>query len=708
MKKVPYHKLGALLWAALIALGSTLSPHAAQAETTAPTPEPSDEIVYIDAAGFIRVIDLRFDGVPEIQWVSPEAGWDGVALGDVNNDGDKEIVAIRGDGTEAKPGILAVYDPVLNTGTIADGKINGIPWAKLWEVDLGYKPIIVASGNFDNGVPGDQIIVGGNQSDPTDAKKIYRVTLWKQTSQTPNGKEWAIHQDRYFEEQWDRVAWGDFVPGGADEIGLVDTKTDLPSGGKMGIYQIDNNWRKLWDYGDSRRPARDVVFGQWKGSSQMEVATTRDPSAGQASLYVLEWSESEEDVVEDTALVFDPAPRRIAMGNTNGANNDEIFALRTVPAGVDLARLFNITRGGDSGSTHVWNNKLADSNNWGAIVMGDVDNDGRAELIMGNRADEKIRVYWSPESNDTDFRDISTTFNNRTLVVGNLDAIGFTEGPMFAVDKESLEAQIPSGGSVAVNLALRNSATAESVPFSTSFEANPAWISATPSSGNLPANGAVQNIRVNFNAADLAPGIYRSRLFIDSTANVINKPLNLVVTFTVLPAQLTATPNALFASMPVSPTESVTQTMTIKLGGTSGTAYTAAILAAPAVAAASEQLGGAIVASELNDAGALVLRNADGASVEVPLPQVIRSAEATAESWPSGVAWATLTSGKTSIPDTLTVTFDPNQVEGDFDQAMIFIYPDDSAGTPPESLHLIPLYILRTASTNYIPSVTRE
>jgi hypothetical protein len=256
-------------------------------------------------------------------------------------------------------------------------------------------------------------------------------------------------------------------------------------------------------------------------------------------------------------------------------------------------------------------------------------------------------------------------------------------------------------------LRLRNSATAEAVPFSIVAEGTPAWMTVSPTSGSVPANGVVQAINLTFNAAGLEPGVYRSRLTISSSVNVNNAPLSLPVTFTVQPALLTATPGSFFISLPVSPTVQPTQTREIRLTGTNGTRFTAAVISAPDVAAVSAALGGAIVSSDLSDDGLLRLTNASGATADVALQRIAPSATLTDTAWPSGLPWVSVTSNGTTIPATVKLIFDPAQLVGDFDQGMLIIFPDDSAGTPPESLKLVPLIMMRASSVQFAPIISK-
>jgi hypothetical protein len=106
-------------------------------------------------AGVIRVIDFRVPaGGTAVQWVSPSGGWQRIAAGDFNADGDMEIFAGGLDGTTGK---LAIFDPVAIQGSSnASRVINGIPWDILYQTTLPSEPLLVAAGNFDVTRAGDE------------------------------------------------------------------------------------------------------------------------------------------------------------------------------------------------------------------------------------------------------------------------------------------------------------------------------------------------------------------------------------------------------------------------------------------------------------------------------------------------------------------------------------------------------------------------
>src|SRR4051794_7992553 len=121
--------------------------------------DPNAEIVYIDDQGVIRVLDTVGD--PLVQWHSPDNGWDQIVLADVNNDGDKEIIALdKGDGSTMR---VAVFDPVVAKGaTDVKKEINGIPWDTLYQTTISGEARYIVAGNFDvgNGQGGDEFAVG--------------------------------------------------------------------------------------------------------------------------------------------------------------------------------------------------------------------------------------------------------------------------------------------------------------------------------------------------------------------------------------------------------------------------------------------------------------------------------------------------------------------------------------------------------------------
>ncbi len=633
-------------------------------------PEVSDEIVYIDGAdGFIRVIDPVFGGgSPEVRWISPESNFEDVALGDFNNDGDMEIIGVKGG---AGSGQVIIYDPVASGKTVPGQEINGIPWVTLFTMPITPgKPTLVAAGNFDPGVPGDEFMVGQEvESDSGgDTAKKYKIDIYKSPSPTPDGTEWTTHiANRYFEERWTRVAVGDLVEGGGDELSLVDEDS-----GKIEVYRTDDGWKRIFSAGDSKKRAQDSTMGNWDGKDADELAWSRSVSGdpGKApTLFIEDWSSG--DFEEDVAEAYDPGFRRLAFADGNGSGDDELYMLRNVPDGVNKPRLVSINDGGDG--AHEWAERL-DGNEWRAIAGGNVDGDSRDELVIGRS--EIIRLYLEPERGPDSKIDYNVSFNRQSLVLGNLDAKGFTAGPVFEADTQNVESGAPLALTSQASFMLRNSTTAAGINYAVSADGNPAWLNVQQPAANLPINNGWATIVLNFNAAGFGQGVYTTNLRITSSDQVENQPYIVGVKFTVLPPQIYPSPAAVMftevcsGTVPVSGTTSLTETRTVNVVGSPGTRYSASIAASPSPA--------------------------DAASAQL-------SPDATI---PTPVDWLTASSLTNSVPDTITLTISRTTAMTATAYMTLLLIADPASVPAPGNVRQVPL-ILCPASINYMPKVAK-
>lgn len=690
------------LWAGFIALAASVLPMApvaapafAQTDATAPDAVPAavaadaaDEIVYIDPAGFVRVLDAQAGGSgPEVKWVSPEASFNEVALGDFNNDTDMEIIAIKGN--PGQPGRVVIYDPVVAFGiTVPGQEINGIPWVTLLDLTVPFRPILVGAGNFDTGVPGDEFFVvtevpEGSRPEPDD---MIKLDIYKQTTQTPDGRTWVPHiTNRYFEESWERVAVGDVIVGNTEEFALADEDT-----GKFAIYRVDGGFVRLTEAGDTQKPFRDVAMGDWDGDEAMEVAAVRDAIQPLASLFVFDWTGN--DFEEDVATAYDPAFRRITFSDVNGSGDDEIFMLRNTPSGSDKPRLINRNNGSDN--THEWALVLED-NEWRALADGDVEGDGRGEIIIART--DRIRIYFQPERDNTTFQDYTANTNRRSLLTGNLDTIGFSKGPLFVVAPTTVELSLPAGMTGTATVRLRNGGTTAAVPFATSFDGNPTWVTANPASGSTPANSADAVITLNFNAGGLLPGVYRSRIIFTSSADVVNDPISAIITLTVTPAALGASPGNINVTDVCEGSGPVSTTLQVRVIGSEGLAYSAAVISTPTLAAASAGLDGPVTGAALQADGSLLALSDSGASVALPTAMSTPSAGGPI---PDPFTWLTATNSSGVVVDTITMQIANPTAFTETIQTSLLLVGGPLAGTPPQNLRVIPLNICPAAVIN--------
>jgi hypothetical protein len=673
------------------------APAAAAAPASVVQENPELEIVYIDNNGVIRVIDTHQVGSsPPVTWFSPVSGWYELALGDVNNDGDMEIIAVGGNSSDTYR--FAIYDPIVRQGN-NDGTIGGIPWAKLYESALPFRPLMAAAGNFDNAVAGDELLISMAvpEGDGPEEDDLGRLDVYKATNATtPDGRNWTIHiGPKYYNDTWTRASVGDVIPGDEEEIAIVSEDTS-----NLEAHRFTGGFRRI---GDPDGDYKDAAIGNVIDAGGMELAAVREQDPPGLSLLVWQWSVADNDWVDsfDRNDSFDPQPRRMALADVNGNGDDEIFMLRNFDG--DGARLLSRNRGSDGAVN--FEEPLDDDNGFRTLTGGDLDGDGRDEVILIR--DDEMRIYReAATSTDTyDTRNVNT--NRRTVVTGDLDAVGFITGAQFATNKSTVEATTVAGGQTSTTLELRNASTQEALPYAITAQDNPPWLLINPLVGSTPADGTPVSISMTFLATDLLPGTYRSRLFIDSSAEVINAPLEVVVSFVVTPAEFNAQPGTALFIPACSATGPITAVLDI--AGTQNLVYTAAIVAKPQVDAALAQLRGGIAGATINAAGNLVLRDASGASAELelrrPFVKGMTPAVAAAE-WPSGLPWAAASSVDGVLPDQLTMTVDPTLVGSGFAEGWLVLVADERAGIAPANVRLVPiLYMCDATQVFLVPTV---
>ena len=693
--------------------GAAFAPLPAQAAADAPASPSADaakEIVYIDASGIIRVLDWQTTGGKLVDWSSDldknadgsvnGTGFRDFALGDVNNDGDMEIIAIRGD---SGSGELVVYDPVVSPGQsvgVNQKTPNGIPWAKLYSTPLKGKPVLIAAGNFDVNVPGDEIayIFELNDADKGAPSDTQRLVILKATSTTPTGRDWQEHATKTFSNNWQTLSAGNFDGTGADELVMVDEDT---TGGELNVFRVDSGIARIGKAkGSITVPWKYATFAQWDGGTgKKELYAVRDGN-GLPTFYVWQWNGDNVDFKELYKEVFYPGPRFVFGADINGDGKQESIMLRNISSGEKLARL--IPRGPDSNKIPSELEQGLDSDNgYRAGAAGDIDGDGREEIVLIR--DNKMMIFDHPENSGTAIlRDVTT--NRRSIEIGDLDKNGFAAGPQFCTNLAKLEDRVPLGvaGTPKSDLQLTNCGSTDVVPYS--VDSAPSWLSISPTVGQTPTT-----FTYNFNTTNLTPGVYTSTLVLNSTAGVVNKPFAIQLALTVTAADVKPSPAgvAFNYSNCISPTNTLTQTIT--LGGSAGVKYTAAVIAVPTLAAAQAALAGPITNGYINQQDELIVQDAAGhAAMLASGTEQLVTASSLQSTWPTGVNWLKATSRTDIIPDTLTLTANtavsPTQ---EFKQAYVIIVADARAGVPPNNIRVIPISLMCVRSQIQLPVVAR-
>lgn len=664
-----------------------------------PAAGPDDEIIYIDAGNFIRVIDPNVEpGTQEILWSSPEGIWFDFATGDFNNDGDKEIVAIGG-------GRLTVFDPVVrDTSIVPDDLNNLVPWKRLHERALNNADI-VAAGNLVQGSPGDEILVGYNVSEGGGI--TYRVDILN----TPDGgRTWNTHATQGYAAKWNYIKVGNINNAGSDDL-LMGRTTAGDS--LVEAREVDNNFATIFSRSDSTLFTQsDGSIGQVYGGGTGEAVFLRTfaGTTEAAVMLIYQFINGSWQVVEDpnnqqtddTAHFF-PHPLKIVTGDINGNGDDEIVWLRDAPLGNNsTVRMVMINRGNDQ--LPAFESPLDSDNGYRVIAMGDPDGDGRKEIVL--MRNNRIVVFTAPETGNTgltrDYPGVST--NLRSLKLANLDGPGYTAGARFSATPDSLSVTLEAGTTMIQNFGIQitNIGSGGSLPISVSKEQSAPWFDFAVGVNATPASIFV----TRFDASNLAPGTYRDRLRVTSSnTSVLNQPFFIPIELIVTPATFNISPA--FFGMTFKTTETMPQTSSVTINGLPGLTFSAAILSKPELNAATAALGGNPTSAWFAESGALVLANGTK-EYTTSVSRIASDARATsANSWPSAFPWASASSASAVVPATITVAISPTLMTSSLGQGILLVMADKRAGAFPQNVKMSEFTAIATDTPFYMPIVFR-
>jgi hypothetical protein len=703
LRRIPIWLLAAALLCQIVLPASL--PSVAHAATSADT---NAEIIYVDSNGVVRVWD--FQGTPPLEWNSPDGGWEYVSLGDVNNDTDLEIVAMGQAGNDVK---VAVFDPVVARGasqTTPRWPTTGIPWATLYT----FPPIpgiarFVEVGNFDPAVPGEEIAIGYR-----DAANNHYVGIWKAaslgTDGNPTGRDWTVHiAPRVLDvkgavTRYEYADSGQLDADATDELFLLDEDSEKR---RADIRQPDANL----DYTDGKSSDSvkysQVAIGQIIADGPDEIAL-RIGSSSSVGMIVYEVVNEggiyEMDTDEDWSWTFSPQPDFIFLADLTGNGDKELLFLRQLDDRSGARLIMRDDWGSDRDSHRVdIEEDLDDDDSFRRGAGADVDGDGKDEIIIMN--DRLIRVYRDPDASmgsNTITEFISPTGTNReTLEAGDLDTIGFLEGPQFGVNKQLIEGAVPVGtAGNSTTLQVTNAGSGGEITFNVTISGG-AWATVDRSIATTPTT-----LNINFDARNLQVGNYSAELtLIATTSGVIGSPLKIPIELEVLPA--TILPNPTIASLMHYPCSAPLEpmTVTVDIGGTNDLNFRGAVIAVPdATAASVAALGnGAPVAGYVDAAGSLVLTDAAGNARTIPQPVPpsggVAIAATQAVTWPvdAELDWiVSVTADDTAVPTKLEIAMDPTALGADFPltQAVFVMVPDTRAGNPPQSVTILPIVAL--------------
>jgi hypothetical protein len=681
--------------------------------------DASEEIVYIDGSGFIRVLDTQHEANKQVQWVSPESGWRDFALGDFDNDGDLEIVGIKG--SNASDSVAVVYDPVISKGNVIPGQsINNIPWKEMGRIPLAERPETVVAGNFDTGVPGDEILVvrkvrPGESSSTNDT----RVIIYKQTKQAVDGASWTEHLAKNFSAGWDRLAAGNVDRAGGDEV--VMTAND---DGKVEVYQPDQNFRRLFEYGSDCRPAKDATFGNYFGGGALELLMVKKQSCSNSSIQpsfnVFAYSGTIFPEAASFSERFEPEPQFVFAGDINGNGDDEAILLRNVDSSVPGAKRLFVRGSGDDGIIQEFLDGLGlDSDNgYRRGAAGDIDGDGRDEIII-IRND---RIRWYPNAHNSSASvDFSTSTNRRSIAVGDLDKNGSNAGPQFAASISKIDTTVYFGFTQNGNFTLRNGGTAESIPYFITLDNNPSWLQVTPTNGSVPGVGSgAATINYTIDARFLSPNVtYQSAIRVTTTdSRVTNVPFVIPVTVKVELPPFQAMPpgdNAFYFPCQEPLSERAMQFTITGVPGQQMLANQGGVFAMNTLAGAANLAGDTYLGVRTAD-GTLAVVDAAGNQGELEvLPGEVTAASLAVVgatnviSFPSQVPWVTsVTVPTTTLPTVMTLVISPTLRTKNIDVAGLVLFGPSTDPNVPFVVRNYPIGLTCADAAAWMPIAGKQ
>lgn len=675
-----------LLIAVLFAL-VILTPSVLRAQTNF-----DDEILYIDHVGRIKTLDLNQSEEVSIDWSSDEEGFFDFAVGDFTGDGDMEVAAIKGEGINGR---LVVYDPVISPGSALPTARtpNRVPWKRLYEQNLGFTPLIIGAGNLDDSAAEDEILVGYDIGGGRSQLQILKINVLNEL-QGAGAVEVPIDggsEPLIFDRTWNSVSIGQIDGEGTDEIVLTDS-TIIPDELQsiIAIYRVDElvDDDPFFKRGNSFASWRSTVIGDIKNGGLPEIVAIRKVNGGSSipTVFFFEYDTAQDKILDRDdgcpdephdprtcpddvdSLFLSPRPAHVFLADINNVNNDgekEIFFLRSVPNNT-LARFFLINRGTDiiqnenpirdPATTHPLRSRDiagVNDNYWNTGDGGDIDGDGRDELIIGRP--NMITTYIFRNNDLPIFRQDNLNTGNLRIRAANLDRQGFVTEPEVIAETSGFQNIISARGTLTFDIIVNS--LGERPIATLDSPSKPEWLttnSALPVTRQVPFT-----IQATIDATNLLPGNHQFKLrttWQDST-NSARETLR-TINFTVSPTQLdVSSPSLTYAFFPCTPSTIASQppsTQDVSITGTAGVTFTTQI--SPTTA---------------------------------------------------GWLWVDKISG--TVPDTLEVTINPAQIGEEIStmRAEVLIAADERTGSGTGSVRSIPALLLCAQSQVYQPLINQ-
>ena len=298
-----------------------------------------------------------------------------VAVGDLNKNGRADLITLtRTAGSGAGPRVRLYEQPIPNGGAVALGESYGgflIPAA-----DAGSRQVFTATATYPDGT--SRIITGAGPGGGPHVK-IFSPQGGELSTFTPYGASF---------NSGIRVAAGDITGDGVPDIIVAGG----PGGGPHVKIFDGRNSAELFSvspYTSAPLGGIHVAAGDVNGDGRADVITGTGPGAAP---HVKIFSGLEFQVnqapVGQSHFAFDASYLggvRVATGDVDGDGSAEIF-VAGAPGGSRRVEVLKGNLTGDSGTGReiwTWTGEPTRVGDQFAIAAGDLDGDGKAELVIG-------------------------------------------------------------------------------------------------------------------------------------------------------------------------------------------------------------------------------------------------------------------------------------------------------------------------------------
>ncbi len=605
------------------------------------------EIVYLDSLGQIQVYDPFVpSGKQPVIWRSPDNGWLAVATGDLNGDGDDEIVAIKGS-------LMKVFDPIVQAGwnpVVFEQNVS----PHVWE--------LVATGDIDADGR-DEIVLTRSDNDPNIKEHLI---VWDGGA---DGTVWTRLRDNGYGCAWSAIALGDVNGDGRDDIGMI---RNCDSDRRVTILNPANGYVALHDK-SYNFPWLDITIGntdRTTGVDVEEIVLTRAGVVATLDSYlVMRWVSGSSSLQDVHGEKFYPYFTDIALGDVNNSGDEEVFLVRDPEQSSGISF---IMRNYGPDAVPVFEERIG--RQWKAVVAGDVDGDAKAEAVI--LSPDTIRIYTDPEVSKAflDFPGAYRTSGRSPIALGNLDGAGIAAEPQLGVDPTVVTLELQAGSTTTRTANVSNVGAGGPFSWTASVVSGASWLSVSPTSGSTPAV-----LTLTINASSLTPGNYTGQVRV-TAAGIAGSPKDITVNVRVTPAPFGVSPRQIrrvvVPGQPFAPSY-------IHVSGT-GVSWVAGVIPAgdwDALMAAAERSG----KLERVEGGWRAGEGPDAVTVE-------------------DLSWVILDPDRGTAPSVITVTVDLDKLGPDPNRATIIV---DGGPTTSPRFYGVDLTVVTGERRGFLPVIVR-